>query len=173
MSKTPAPDWEAGVLFLSSSAAADLAQMTEPKDEARIFGAIKDAIHLDTMDETDRAIELLEPFVLEFPYEPAVHLYLAWYLRRCGRFPKAIEHAKRAVSLAPKSSRASLVLFHTLWRAGNKDVAIEEIRRFLPIRRTAKYTFDYVDILRKWEAGDRGEGAYIAKDEDDWKRLVQ
>jgi len=124
------------------------------------------------MQETGRAVEIFQPLLLEFPEEPSVHLYLAWYLRRCHRIAEAIAHSKVAVHLLPTSSKASLVLFHTLWKGGNKEEAIAEIRRFLPIRRTAKHTSHYVNILRKWEAGDRGEGAYPT-DEDGEKWLLQ
>ena len=138
----------------------------------RILARINEAINLDTMQETGRAVELLQALLLEFPEEPSVHVYLAWYLRRCDRFVEAIAHSKIAVHLLPTSSRASLVLFHTLWKAGNKEEAIAEIRRFLPIRRTAKHTSGYLNILKKWESGDRGEGAYPV-DEDDDRWLLQ
>ena len=124
--------------------------------ESRIIDAIKEAIKLDERDEPEAALQLLTPLLAEFPAEPKIHVYIAWYLRRCGRFAEAIEHARYAVRFLPKSSIASLVLFHSLWIAGNRDAAIEEIRRFLPIRRSTKHTTEYVDILRRWEAGDRG-----------------
>lgn len=140
--------------------------------EEQIVRRINEAINLDTMHETGRAVEILKALLLEFPEEPSVHVYLAWYLRRCNRFPEAIAHSKVAVRLLPTSSRASLVLFHTLWKAGEKEAAVAEIRRFLPLRRTAKHTSHYMNILRKWEAGDRGEGGYPA-DEEDEKWLLQ
>jgi hypothetical protein len=73
----------------------------------------------------------------------------------------------------PRSSRASLVLFNTLWRAGYKNDAIEEIRRFVPIRRSERYTSNYVDILKKWEAGDLGEERDTSLTDDTVKRLLQ
>jgi tetratricopeptide (TPR) repeat protein len=141
--------------------------------EKRILSVIKEAINLNAMEETERAVHLLTSILQEFPEEPAVHLYLGWYLRGCSRFEEAIEHARRAVQLLPRSSKASLVLFHTLWKAGYKNDAIEEIRRFLPIRPTEKYTSDYVDILQKWEAGDFGEGLQASVADDSLKRLLQ
>jgi predicted Zn-dependent protease len=129
--------------------------------EARILGAIKEAVNLNAAGKAGLAVQLLAPLLTEFPEEPAVRIYLAWYLRRCERFEDAIGHARRAVQMLPKSSRASLVLFHTLWSAGNKHDAIEEIRRFLPIRHTDKYTSHYADVLRCWEAQERGEGVQL------------
>jgi predicted Zn-dependent protease len=141
--------------------------------ETRILSVIREAINLNAMEETERAVQLLTPMLSEFPEEPAVHLYLAWYLRGCHRFEAAIEHARRAVQLLPKSSRASLVLFLALWEAGYKNDAIEEIRRFVPIRSTERYTSHYLDILKKWEAGDTGEGRHISPTDDIVKRLLQ
>ena len=126
--------------------------------ETRIFSVIRGAITLNAMGEPERAVEMLTPMLSEFPEEPAIHLYLAWYLRGCCRFDEALGHARRSVQLLPRSSKASLVLFHTLWKAGYKSDAIEEIRRFLPIRSTEKYTSDYANILKSWEAGDHGDG---------------
>ena len=141
--------------------------------ETRILSVIREAINLNAMDETERAVQLLTPMLSEFPEEPAVHLYLAWYLRGCCRFEEAIGHARKAVQLLPRSSRASLVLFNTLWRAGYKNDAIEEIRRFVPIRRSERYTSNYVDILKKWEAGDLGEERDTSLTDDTVKRLLQ
>jgi predicted Zn-dependent protease len=141
--------------------------------ETRILSVIREAINLNAMEETERAVQLLTPMLSEFPEEPAVHLYLAWYLRGCDRFEEAIEHARRVVQLLPRSSRASLVLFHNLWKAGYKNDAIEEIRRFVPIRSTERHTANYVDILKKWEAGDFGEGRYTSLAADSVKRLLQ
>jgi predicted Zn-dependent protease len=141
--------------------------------ETRILSVIREAINLNAMGEPERAVQLLTPMLAEFPEEPAVHLYLAWYLRGCHRFEKAIEHARRAVQLLPTSSRASLVLLHTLWESGSKNEAIEEIRRFVPIRSTERYTSHYVDILKKWEAGDFGEGRHTSLTDDSVKRLLQ
>lgn len=137
--------------------------------KARILGVIKEATNFHAMGEVGAAVKLLESLLREFPKEPSVHLYLAWYQRESGRYAEAIEHAKQAVQELPQSSRASLVLFHTLWKAERKEEAIEEIRRFLPIRTTAKHTSHYRDILTKWDAGDHGQGTYFDKgDSAEW-----
>ncbi len=141
--------------------------------EARILSVIREAVNYNEMDETWRAVELLEAILPEFPEEPAVHLYLAWYLRGCFRFEEAIKHARTAVHWLPRSSKASLVLFHSLWKAGLKSDAIEEIRRFLPVRSTARYTSGYPEILRKWEAGDFGEGCQTSIDDETVKQMLQ
>jgi predicted Zn-dependent protease len=134
--------------------------------ETRILGAIKEAVNLNATGKAGLAVQLLAPLLTEFPEEPAVRIYLAWYLRRCERFEEAIGHTKRAVQMLPRSSRASLVLFHTLWAAANEQDAIEEIRRFLPIRRTDRYTSHYADVLRCWEARERGEGTQLPQVEE-------
>jgi predicted Zn-dependent protease len=127
--------------------------------EQNILDAIREANHLDEMGETELAVQRLAPLVKEFPNEPGVRIYLGWYLRRCHRFAEAIEQSRLGVELLPASSRASLVLFQALWDAGNRSEAVNEIRRFLPLRRSSKHTPHYDDILRRWDAGDHGEGS--------------
>jgi hypothetical protein len=123
--------------------------------EARILSAIKEAISLDEAGQTVLAIRLLTPLLREFPAEPGILIYLAWCLRLGRHFEEAIEHARLAVQLLAKSEQASLVLFHALWDAGNKDDGIDEIRRFLAVRRSEQKAPHYVDILKKWGVGDR------------------
>ncbi len=116
----------------------------------RVIGTINQAIDLDAKDETALAVQRLTALLEEFPGAASIHAYLAWFLSRGGHFNEAIEHARQAVQLSQKSEKASLVLFHVLWKAGQQSQAIEEIRRFLAIRPSDEYT----NILKKWEASE-------------------
>ena len=140
--------------------------MANPGDRASrdtlIFAAIKDAIHFREMNESGLAVELLTPLAAEFPEEPSIHAYLAWCLYDDERFTEAIEHGRLATHLRPRNELASLVLFHALWNSGNRSEAIEEIKRFLPLRRSESKTPQYAEILRKWESGDKG-GEYVRR----------
>ena len=93
--------------------------------------AIKFAVELDEKGHGDRGIQELLVLVTQYPKLAIVHSYLAWLLSHRGQFNPAIEHAREAVSIAPCSEKASLVLFHTLWRAGEREPALEEAKRFV------------------------------------------
>jgi predicted Zn-dependent protease len=115
------------------------------QDKGRILNAIRTAVGLSAIGEPDKGVEVLKPLLEQFPESPSVHLYLAWYLRKCGRFDEAVVHARHAVGRLPDSSRCSLVLFHSLWRAGEKEKAIDEIRRFLTAGFADEHTLKYID----------------------------
>ena len=130
-----------------------MSQQTEHGDRrTSLAEAIRRAADLESKGEIGLAVQLLTDLVVEFPMEASVHGYLASYLADCGRFDEAVKHGRRAVQLSPKSGLASLAFFHVLWKAGQHSAAIEEIRRFLPLQRSDKYTKEYIDILMKWEA---------------------
>lgn len=139
--------------------------MTDPEDrqktEARLWAAIQEANSLDDMGQTGLAVKVLMPLFQEFPSEPSINIYLALYLRRAGRFDEAVERGRSAVQSVPQSSFASLVLFQALWDSGNRNNAIEEIRRFVAVRRSRKHTIHYDEILSRWDAGDRDAADHI------------
>ena len=51
----------------------------------------------------------------------------------------AVVYATQSVAVSPKSERASLVLFHSLWKTNREDEAFEEMRRFLALTPSDAY----------------------------------
>jgi hypothetical protein len=89
--------------------------------------------------------------VEEFPRLALGHSYLGWILSRGGRHPEAIEEGRAAVHLEPESERVSLLFFRVLWSAGERDLAFEEMRRFLAVGHSDEYS----KMLEGWkEIGD-------------------
>jgi tetratricopeptide (TPR) repeat protein len=125
-----------------------------------VIEGINQAIELNAEGNTDLAVRRLAALIEEFPAASSAHAYLAWFLSNGGHFSQAVEHARRAVEMSKESERASLVLFHVLWKAGQANLAIAEIRRFLGIRPSE----EHARILSDWEAGGYG------LDGNDWNR---
>jgi len=44
------------------------------------------------------------------------------------------------VHLEPESERVSLLLFRVLWSSGERDLAFEEMKRFLAVGQSAEYS---------------------------------
>jgi hypothetical protein len=55
--------------------------------ETRILSVIREAINLNAMEETERAVHLLTPMLSEYPEEPAVHLDWTSEQRKRDEFP--------------------------------------------------------------------------------------
>jgi len=101
------------------------------------------------------AVQLLSALTAEFPREAKLHGYLAAFLWRSGRFGEAIEPARLATVLTPQSERASLVLFHLLWKTGQRIEALDEMKRFL----TGNTSGEYSRMIKEWELSEDDEPA--------------
>ena len=117
--------------------------------------AIKRAIDLHANGQTELAVQLLSALIAEFPTEAKLHGYLAAFLWRSGRFDEAVEPARQASLLSPRSERASLVLFHLLWKTGQRLEALDEMKRFLGMNRSEKY----LKMIKEWELSESDEPA--------------
>jgi predicted Zn-dependent protease len=131
-----------------------LTQATSNTDP-RIVEAIKRAIDLHTNGQTELAVQLLSALIAEFPRESKLHSYLAAFLWRSGRFDEAIEPARQATTLLPQSERASLVLFHLLWKTGQRIEALDEMKRFLSVNASEEYS----RMIKEWELSEGDEPA--------------
>jgi tetratricopeptide (TPR) repeat protein len=125
-----------------------MTQATE-NDHPRVVSTINEAIDFAANDQTSVAVQLLTTLAEEFPRTSSVHGYLAWFLLQIGRHQAAIGHSQEAVSLSPRSERASLIHFHVLWEAGQRIQALDEMKRFLMIRPSE----EYASIIKDWEPG--------------------
>jgi predicted Zn-dependent protease len=61
----------------------------------------------------------------------AVHLVLGRVESLDGHARRAVVALRRAVASGPRSPRASIALFQTLWALHERDAALREMRRFL------------------------------------------
>lgn len=116
-------------------------------DDARIAAIINRAIELDRNHQTSFAVELVSRLAEEFPQAAGVHAYLAWFLLQAHRGAEAIEHARQAVKLAPRSEKASLIYFFALWKLGRHSQALDEMKRFIVIRPSKEYS----TIIKDWK----------------------
>ena len=125
------------------------------RDKMTAMETIRRAILLDENGDTPSAVKLLEELNHANPNRASIGRYLAWFLSHAGRHAEAVLHARRSTQLASESELSSLALFHVLWDAGDRDLAIEEAERFQKI----SYCQDYDEILSSFgvreEADDR------------------
>jgi len=131
--------------------------MNQIPDEAaeRVLGAIREAIELDGEDNREDAESLLKSLVEEFSESSLLHSYMAWILSRSGKHREAIEHGRVAVKLSPESEMSSVMLFRTLWSAGEHALAFEEMKRL------EKYghSMEYARMMEEWNEGKKDDAA--------------
>lgn len=99
------------------------------------------------------AARILEAIVKKYPKEAPLWWYLGGiYVYDLKKPRKAIPAFRQAVQLTPKSERASLGLFHSLWDANRISEALAEIKRFQTL--THWTCQDYLEIIdeltEKW-----------------------
>jgi tetratricopeptide (TPR) repeat protein len=123
----------------------------EEDDLARLMEVIRHAVEADEQNNTAFALRIMTAVVEEFPVLPIGHSYLGWILSRSSQYREAIAHCRLGVELAPQSERVSLLLFRVLWSAGERDLAFEEMKRFLAVGHSDEYS----KMLEGWkETGD-------------------
>jgi hypothetical protein len=112
----------------------------EENDLRRVMEVIRHAVEFDENGDSAFATQILAAVVEEFPGLAMGHSYLGWVLSRGGRHREAIAHCRVGVELSPQSERASLLLFRVLWSAGERDLAFEEMKRFLAVGQSDEYS---------------------------------
>jgi len=95
-------------------------------------------------------VQHLLPLMAEFPAAASIPGYVALFLNRSGRFVEAIEYGRQGTLLSPQSEKASLVLFHSLWKGGQRIEALDEMKRFLAIRPSEEYS----KMLKEWKLSE-------------------
>jgi predicted Zn-dependent protease len=119
----------------------------EEDDYARVMEVIRQAVELGQQNDTAFATQIMEAVVEEFPGLAIGHSYLGWILSRSGRHREAIEQGRVAVQMEPESERVSLLLFRALWGAGERNEALNEMKRFTAIGHSDEYS----RMLEEWE----------------------
>lgn len=119
----------------------------EEDETARVMEVIRHAVEADEQNDTAFATQIMTAVVEEFPELAIGHGYLGWILSRGGRYREAIEHGRVGVQLSPESERVSLLLFRVLLAAGERDLAFEEMKRFLAVGKSEEYS----TMLAAWK----------------------
>ncbi|MGD0940775.1 MAG: hypothetical protein ABR905_13805 [Terracidiphilus sp.] len=119
----------------------------EEEDLARVMEVIRHAVEADEQNDTAFALRIMTAVVEEFPELAIGHGYLGWILSRSGQYREAIDHGRVGVQLSPESERVSLLLFRVLLAAGERDLAFEEMKRFLSARKSEEYS----KLLAEWK----------------------
>ena len=119
----------------------------EDEDYARVMEVIRHAVDADEQGDTAFATQIMTAVVEEFPGLAIGHGYLGWILSRSGRYREAIAHGQVGIQLSPASERVSLLLFRVLLAAGERDLAFEEMKRFLAVGKSEEYS----KMLAEWK----------------------
>jgi tetratricopeptide (TPR) repeat protein len=69
----------------------------------------------------------------------AISVYLGYTYWQWDRLDQAVEWFQRATGNSPESEKASLGLFHCLWEIGSQSLALDEMKRFLRIKKSNEY----------------------------------
>jgi tetratricopeptide (TPR) repeat protein len=118
------------------------------KIDPLVAQAITRAFELDRAKQRDSAIEIMTALAADVPTVWQVQFVLALFLVRNGRFNEAVDHGQLAVEQAPKSAKASMVLYRALGGAGLYVEALEEAKRYLSTAPSG----EYAEILRGLKA---------------------
>jgi tetratricopeptide (TPR) repeat protein len=116
-------------------------------DLARVMEVIRHAVEADEQNDTPFALQVLTAVVEEFPELAIGHSYLGWVLSRSERHREAIAQCREGVRLSPDLERASLLLFRVLWSAGERDLALAEMKRFMVVGRSEEYS----RMMEEWK----------------------
>jgi tetratricopeptide (TPR) repeat protein len=119
----------------------------EEEDLARVMEVIRHAVEADEQNDTVFGLRIMTAVVEEFPGLAIGHSYLGWILSRNARYREAIAHCRVGIELSLDSERVSLLLFRVLLSAGERDLAFEEMKRFLAVGKSEEYS----KMLAEWK----------------------
>jgi hypothetical protein len=110
------------------------------RERTQIRRRMSDALLLRNQDRRVEALALLRPHAKTLrQFAPAAGLVATLYFETHD-YRNSARWFGRAVALAPRSERASLGLFHSLWEIGEYDQAFNEMRRFLGSSDSKEYS---------------------------------
>jgi predicted Zn-dependent protease len=119
-------------------------------DDPRVTEVIRQAVDSETNGDAGFAELVLRALVEQFPRTAIAHGYLAWILSHRDQHRSAIEHGRVAIQLEPTSERVSLLYFRVLWGAGERNDALNEVKRFTAIGHSDEYS----KMLEEWAESD-------------------
>ena len=100
------------------------------KLEPKIKKMFDEALELRDKKEYENAAHLLKQIVKQAPEVPFCYGHLGEIAWRQGKLQEANLYFRKTTKLLPKSSLASLGVFHTLWEMRKYESALREIERF-------------------------------------------
>ncbi len=83
-----------------------------------------------SIESYDKALAELDNMINQ-----GIEAEAVWMIKACIHFQRkenslAVKAFSKVIQRKPKSEKASLGLFHSLWRDGNEDAAFEEMKRY-------------------------------------------
>ena len=123
--------------------------------------------HQKDADELlSKLVDVHEKTCKEYPNSAANHNSLAWLLACCRRqLDKALEHAKKAVELAPEQAGYLDTLAEVHFQRGEKDKAIAHMKKCLEMEPQRPF---FRKQLKRFEAGDpKADLPSTVADDDD------
>lgn len=101
--------------------------------------ALDRAIKLNRQGQWKQAVQSLQRILHQHPNSAAAWGYLAAVYFEHDDMKRAADNFRRATELNPRSEKASLGLFHSLWSLELATEAVAEMRRFLSITESVEY----------------------------------
>lgn len=111
----------------------------EAEDRARIEPDFNRALELWHGGDGRAAAGILKRPASEYPDHPATLGMLGAIYQSLGEYDRAVYYFKKTAALSPKSELAALGLFHSLWRVGRHDEAMDEMMCFLSVAPSEEY----------------------------------
>jgi len=115
-------------------------------EHPRVTEVIRAAVDAEAENDPAFAELILRALVEQFPRTAIAHGYLAWILSHREKHREAIEHGRVAIALEPKSERVSMLYFRVLWGAGERNEALNEVKRFTAVGHSEEYS----RMLEEW-----------------------
>jgi predicted Zn-dependent protease len=115
-------------------------------DQADLF---KRALEMRDRGDLEQATLLIEQLLQDDKNSANAYLVLGDLYSDLGLIEKALSAFHAAVELKPYSQLASISLFTLLWKAGEKERALEEMKRFLSHSESADYEEILNEIMHK------------------------
>jgi predicted Zn-dependent protease len=97
------------------------------------------ALELKRQGQLDDALGTLQKLHLVVPDDPSICGIIGEIHWDQGNLVHAIRWFSTATHLAPTSELASLGLFHVLWEANKKGLAVAEMNRYLALGKSREY----------------------------------
>jgi predicted Zn-dependent protease len=97
------------------------------------------ALELKERGKLDEALATMQELHLIVPDDPSICGIIGEIHWDQGNLVNAIRWFSTATRLAPKSELASLGLFHVLWEANKKGLAVAEMNRYLAVGKSKEY----------------------------------
>jgi predicted Zn-dependent protease len=126
--------------------------MKYSENEVRLYALARER---SLIDDVEGVAEALRQLLQLRPDSALFNASLANALNGLGQVDVAEHLFKKAVSLAPRSEKISLGLFHCLWAAAKQEEALEEMKRFLSLVDSEEYPMLLASITKSLNERDQ------------------